>query len=47
MCFGIVDNISYIQGFTQALVIIHCPPVLTPSEQGVGGSEGCIGLPAL
>ena len=42
-----VDNISYIQGSAQALVIIHCPRFNCLSEKEVGGLEGCIGLPAL
>ena len=43
-----VDNISYIQGSTQAFVIIHCPSVSTASpSKGWGGLEGHIGLPAL
>ena len=37
-----VENISYVQGSTQALVIIHCF-----SEQGMGGLDGCIGLSGL
>ena len=42
-----VDNISYVQGPAQPLVIIHHPPVLTTSlSKGGGGLEGCIGLPA-
>ena len=42
-----MDKVSYVQGLTQPLVIIHHPHVSTASfEQGVGGLEGCIGLPA-
>ena len=37
-----VHNIPYVQGSTQALVIIHCL-----SKQGMGGLEGHINLPAL
>ena len=42
-----MDNVSYVQGFAQASVIIHHPCFNCPSEQGVGGLEGCRGLPAL
>ena len=43
-----VDNISYVQGPTQALAVIHCPHIFSClSEPGVGGLEGCIGLPVL
>ena len=43
-----VDNVSYIQGSAQALVIIHCPHISVASlSKGWGGLEGCIGLPAL
>ena len=42
-----VDSISYVQGSAQALVIIYCPRISTSSEQGVGGLEGCIALPAM
>ena len=42
-----VDNVSYVQGPAQALVIIHCPRFNCLSEQGMGCLEGCIGLPAL
>ena len=42
-----VDNVSYVQGPAQPLVIIHHPHVSTASlSKGVGGSEGRIGLPA-
>ena len=41
-----VDNVSYIQGLAQPLVIIHHPHVSAACEQGVEGSEGRIGLPA-
>ena len=41
-----MDNVSYVQGLAQLLVIIHHPHVSTASEQGVRGLEGCIGLPA-
>ena len=42
-----MDNVSYVQGLAQPLVIIHHPHVSTfLFEQGVGGIEGCIGLPA-
>ena len=38
---GVVDNVSYIQGSTQALVIIHCPYVSTaPLREG--GREGVL-----
>ena len=59
---GMVDNISYVQGPAQPLVIIHHPHVSTAGsafgnyspptrfnclcEQGIGGLEGHIGLPA-
>ena len=44
-----VDNVSYVQGSTQALVIIHCPHVSTASlNKGWGGGlKGYTGLPAL
>ena len=29
--FGVVDNVSYVQGFSQVLVIIHYPHVSTAS----------------
>ena len=37
-----VDNVSYIQSPTQALVIIHCPHVSTASlsKEGGGGVRG-------
>ena len=41
-----VDNVSYVQGPAQPLVMIHHPHVSTASEQGVGGLEGRIGPPA-
>ena len=40
------ENVSYVQGPAQPLAIIHHPHVSTASEQGVGGLEGRIGLPA-
>ena len=44
----VVDNVSYIQGLAQPLVIIHHPHVSTASlSKGWGGLEGRIGLPAL
>ena len=46
-CYGLVDNLSYVQGLTQALVIIHCPHVSIASEQRVWSLEEHIGLPAL
>ena len=43
-----VDNVSYVEGPTQPLVIIHQTHVYTASlSRGWGGSEGRIGLPAL
>ena len=42
-----VDNVSYIQGPAQALVIIHHPYASNDYEQGMGGLEGHIGLRAL
>ena len=43
-----VDNISYVQGLAQALVIIHCPHISIASlTKGWGVTEGPIGLPAL
>ena len=42
-----VDNVSYVQGPAQSLVIIHHPHVSTSSSKGWGGLEGRIGLPAL
>ena len=42
-----VDNVSYVQGPVQPLVIIHHPRFKCLFEQGVGGLEGRIGLPAL
>ena len=42
-----MDKVSYVQGLTQALVIICCTRFNCLSEQGVGGLEGHIGLPAL
>ena len=43
-----VDDVSYVQGPTQVLVIIHHLHVSTVSlSKGVGGLKGCIGLPAL
>ena len=42
-----VDNVSYVQGPAQPLVIIHRPRFNCLSEQGVGSLEGRIGLPAL
>ena len=43
-----VDNVSYVQGSAQALVINHHPHVSTTSlSKGWWGLEGCIGLPAL
>ena len=45
---GVVDSVLYIQGPTQALVIIHHPHISTASlGEGWGGLDGCIGLPAL
>ena len=42
-----MDNVSYVQGFAQPLVIIHHPHVSTASlSKGWGGLEECIGLPA-
>ena len=42
-----VDNVSYVQGFAQPLVIIHHPHVSTASvSKGWGVLEGRIGLPA-
>ena len=35
-----VDNISYIQGFALALVIIHCPHVSTVSQSKGWGYRG-------
>ena len=41
------DNVSYVQGPAQPLVIIHHPHVSTASlSKGWGGLEGHIGLPA-
>ena len=40
-----VDNVSYVQGLAQPLVIIHHPHISTASV-GWGGLEGGIGLPA-
>ena len=43
----VVDNVSYVQGPAQPLVIIHHPHVSTASlNKGWGGLEGRIGLPA-
>ena len=43
-----VDNVSCVQGPAQPLVIIHYPHVFNCLfEQGVGGLEGRIGLPAM
>ena len=43
-----VDNISYVQRPAQALVVIHCSNISTPSlSKGWGGLEGHIGIPAL
>ena len=47
-----MDNVSYVQGLAQPLVIIHHPYVSTASLSkgrgggGGGGLEGLIGLPA-
>ena len=43
-----MDNVSYVQGLAQPLVIIHHPHVSTASvsKRWGGGLEGCIGLPA-
>ena len=42
-----VDNVSYVQGLAQPLVIIHHPTRFNClCEQGARGLEGCIGLPA-
>ena len=41
------DNVSYVHGLAQPLVIIHHPYVSTASlSKGLGGLEGHIGLPA-
>ena len=46
-----VDNVSYVEGPAQALVIIHLPHISTASLSngwvGGGGLEGHIGLHAL
>ena len=43
-----MDNVSYVQGSAQALVIIHCPHVSTTSPRRGGGClEGSIGMPVL
>ena len=43
-----VDNVSYIQGLAQPLVIIYHQHVSTASlSKGWGGLKGRIGLPAL
>ena len=34
---GVVDNVSYVQGSAQALVITHCPLVSTASLSKGGG----------
>ena len=42
---GVVDNVSYVQDSTQALVIIHCPHISTASltkEWGGGEAKGGI-----
>ena len=44
---GVMDNVSYVQGLAQPLVIIHHPHISTASlSKGWGGLEGRIGLPA-
>ena len=41
------DNVSYVHGLAQPVVIIHHPHVSTASvSKGGGGLEGRIGLPA-
>ena len=41
------DNVSYVHGLAQPVVIIHHPHVSTASvSKGWGGLEGRIGLPA-
>ena len=41
------DNVSYVHGLAQPVVIIHHPHVSNClCEQRVGGLEGRIGLPA-
>ena len=42
-----VDSISYVKGFVEALVIIHCPHLSTASLSKVEGFGGRIGLPSL
>ena len=43
-----VDNVSYVQGPVQVLVIIHHPHISTASlSKGWGVLEERIGLPAL
>ena len=43
-----LDNVSYVQGTAQALVIIHYPHISTTSlSKGWEGLVGLIGLPAL
>ena len=38
---GYMDNVSYVQGSTQVLVIIHCPHISFASlSKGWGGLDG-------